>query len=169
MIIDKLNVMKEFEWYPPIYGVDEEVKELEMVRKFKSYNVIRERVELYKDFAINLLYYIHGTYLGNEYLKKEHDIRGHFTWCYGKVLDDFYEEGISFYENDKLYDYFYGYYLDAFYKIKKSESLTHYENFWENIFDIKHTKKRNIFEVLLQLYEIFDETISKKTEEPELA
>lgn len=158
-------MMKEFEFFPSIYGVDENIKELEMTRKFKSYNVIKERVELYKDFTLNLLYYVYDTYLGNEYIKTEYDIRGHFTWCYRKVLEDFEREGIYFHENEELYDYFYGYYLDQFYKKNKLETLSHYEKFWENIFEIKKTKKRNIFEVLLELYEIFDKSITKKTEE----
>lgn len=160
--------MYDFDWYPPIYGVDEEIKELEMTRKFKSYNVVRERVELYKDFTLNLLYYIHDTYLGVDYVKTEYDMRGHFTWCYRKVLIDFEKEGIFFYENEELYDYFYGYYYDQFYKKSKIESLPYYEKFWENIFEINKTKKRNIFEVLLELYEIFDKSITKKIVEPAL-
>lgn len=159
----KVYEMKDFDWYPQLIE-DEEVKELEMNNKFKSYNVVRERVELYKDFTLNLLYHIHETYLGKEYVKSEFDIRGHFTWCYGKVLEEYDEEGISFFQNDQLYDYFYGYYTDQFYG-KGIETLSHYEKFWENIFDISKTKKRNIFEVLLELYEIFDSTINKKSEE----
>ena len=161
--------MKNFEFFPSIYGMDENIKELEMVRKFKSYNVVRERVELYKDFTLNLLYYVHTTYFGKDYIKSEYDMRGHFTWCYRKVLEDFEKEGIYFHENEELYDYFYGYYEDQFYKTEKIEPIPHYEKFWENIFEIKKTKKRNIFEVLLELYEIFDQTITKKTEEPVLA
>jgi hypothetical protein len=157
--------MKEFDFYPPIYGLGEDIKELEMVRKFKSYNIIRERVELYKDFTLNLLYYIYDTYLGKEYIKSEYDMRGHFTWCYRKLLTDFEKEGIYFHENEELYDYFYGYYEDQFYKNTKIEPLSYYEKFWENIFEIKKQKKRNIFEVLHELYEIFDKTITKKVVE----
>jgi len=160
--------MKDFEFLPSIYGVDDNVKELEMVRKFKSYNVIKERVELYKDFTLNLLYYVFDTYLGKEYIKSEYDMRGHFTWCYRKVLNDFEKEGIYFYENEELYDYFYGYYEDQFYKNDKIEPLSHYEKFWENIFQISKSKKRNIFEVLLELYDIFDKTITKKVENFEM-
>lgn len=154
--------MRELEYYPPLYGLDENIGEFEMNRRFKSHNVIRERVELYKDFTINLLNYIYDTYLGKEYLKSEYDIRGHFTWCYRKTLKDFEKEGIFFYENEELYDYFFLYYKDQFYGKKNPELLSFYENFWENIFDTKKTKKRNIFEVLLELYEIFDKSINKK-------
>jgi hypothetical protein len=161
--------MNDFDFYPSIYGVDDEMKEYEMNKRFKTYNVIKERVELYKDFTLNLLYYIYDTYLGKDYVKTELDIRGHFTWCYRKVLIDFEQEGLFFYENEELYDYFYGYYLDQFYLHDKIQPISHYEKFWENIFEINKTKKRNIFEVLLELYEIFDKTINKKTDVVEFA
>jgi len=161
--------MKDFGFFPSIYGMDEQIKELEMTRKFKSYNVIRERVDLYKDFTLNLLYYVHDTYLGKDYIRSEYDMRGHFTWCYRKVLDDFEKEGIYFHENEELYDYFYGYYEDQFYKNDKIETLSYYEKFWENIFEISKSKKRNIFEVLLELYEIFDKSITKNELKLEMA
>ena len=142
--------------------IDEKVKELEMVKKFKSHNIIKERVELYKDFTINLLHYIHDTYLGKEYIKTPHDIEGHFNWCYGKVLSEFDEEEISFYGNDELYDYFYGYFLDQYYETDNPEQISHYEKFWENIFELRKNKNRKVFEVLLEIYEIFDNSINQK-------
>jgi len=157
--------MNDHEWYPPLYTIDEDIKEIEMIKKFKSYNIAKERVELYKDFTINLLYCIHDTYLGKEYINSDYDIRGHFTWCYRNILTQFEQEDVYFHENEELYDYFFGYYQDQFYKREKIEPLSHYEKFWENIFDIKKNgKKRNIFEVLWELYEIFDKTVNKRTE-----
>jgi hypothetical protein len=141
---------------------DEKLKEFEMVKKFKSHNIIKERVELYKDFTINLLNYINDTYLGKEYIKTPHDIEGHFNWCYGKVLSEFDDEEISFYGNDELYDYFYGYFLDQFYQADHPEPLSHYEKFWENIFELRKNKNRKVFEVLLEVYEIFDKSINDK-------
>jgi len=138
---------------------DEEVYELEIVRKFKSHNVIKERVELYKDFTINLLHYIYDSYLGSEFIKSEQDQRGHFTWAYGKVLEEFEDEGIDFYNNDDLFEYFYVYFKDQFYDMKKIEDFTYYHKFWLDIFDLSKNKQRKKFEVLLQIYEIFDESL----------
>ena len=148
---------------------DNSVKELEMMKKFKSYNIIRERVELYKDFTINLLNYIHNTYLGRDYINTEKQMREHFTWCYGKVLDEFYEEEISFYENNELFEYFYIYYLDQFYLKDVVDTISHHERFWENVFDIRKNKNRKVFEVLLELYEIFYYSLNTKHDKtPEL-
>ena len=143
---------------------NEELTEFDILKSFNSYNVIKERIELYKDFTKNLLYYINDTYLGQEYIKTEKDIRNHFTWCYGKVLEEFYDEEIDFYGNDDLFNYFYEYYKDQFYKIKKSSNvLQYFMKFWDKIFDYKNSKKnRREFEVLLELYEIFDFSLSKK-------
>jgi|AntRauTorckE6833_2_1112554.scaffolds.fasta_scaffold15507_3 hypothetical protein len=138
---------------------DDEVYELEIVRKFKSHNVIKERVELYKDFTINLLHYIYESYLGSEFIKTEHDQRGHFTWAYGKVLEEFEDEGIDFYNNDDLFEYFYVYFKDQFYNMKKIEDFKYYHKFWLDIFDLSKNKQRKKFEVLLQIYEIFDESL----------
>jgi hypothetical protein len=162
MIILNLKKMKydRFGYIENIYN-DGKLNELEMQKKFKSHNIIKERVELYKDFTINLLQYIYDTYFGKEYIKTKKDIEGHFNWCFGKVLEEFYDEEISFYENDELYDYFYGYYLDQFYS-KEPEPLSYYEKFWESIFEIKKIMKNNVFEVLVEIYEIFDKSITNK-------
>jgi len=138
---------------------DDEVYELEIVRKFKSHNVIKERVELYKDFTVNLLHYIYDSYLGSEFIRTEHDKRGHFTWAYGKVLDEFEDEGIDFYGNDDLFEYFYVYFKDQFYDMKKIENFNYYYKFWLDIFDLSKNKQRKKFEVLLQIYEIFDDSL----------
>ena len=125
-------------------------------------NIIKDRIELYKDFTINLLFFIYKTYLGKEFIKNDTDIRGHFNWAYKKVLDEFEQEEISFYDNNDLYNYFYSYYLDQFYNRKEPYSLSFYENFWNNIFELKKNKNKKIFEILIEVYEIFDKSINIK-------
>ncbi|MFW5847587.1 MAG: hypothetical protein ACOCVF_01530 [bacterium] len=154
--------------YVKYYDDDDMLKEYELMKKMKSHNIIRERVELYKDFTINLINYIYDTYLGNEYINKEDDIRGHFDWCYNKVLDEFLEEEINFHENNDLYYYFYQYFYTQFYEIDKEKPLENYIEFWENIFNIqKKNKNKRVFDILLELYEIFDISINYKIKEKE--
>lgn len=141
---------------------DDEVYELEIVRKFKSHNVIKERVELYKDFTINLLHYIYDTYLGSEYIRSNKDRRGHFAWAYGKVLAEFEDEGIDFYGNDDLFEYFFIYFSDQFYEMKEIQPLSYYIRFWNDIFDLSKNKQRKKFDVLLEIYEIFDQSLEMK-------
>lgn len=133
------------------------------MRSFKSNNVIKERVELYKDFTLNLLYHIYNTYLGNQFISSDEDILGHFKWAFDKVLDEFLEEEIIFFESKNLFNYFYAYYYSQFYKMDKIHQLSYYVNFWKDIFYVKNQKtNKKKFQVLLEMYELFDQCLNKK-------
>ena len=75
----------------------------------KKYIILKDRVELYKDFSLNLLYYIYNYYIDKESLSEDADIYNHYSWCFKKVCDEFLEEGIDFSKNKELKEYFYAY------------------------------------------------------------
>ena len=148
---------------------DEFIKEYEILKKFKSHNILRERVDLYKDFSINLLYKIYDTYLGIEYIKTRKDVIGHYNWCYGEILNQFYDQEIDFYGNDELYDYFLKYYVDQFYVQKNQPAISFHKKIWNEIFDHKKTNKsKSEFEVLIELYLIFDISLDEKNKKVEV-
>ena len=123
----------------------------------KKYIIIKDRVEIYKDFAINLLYYIHKYYIDYESLHEDTDIRNHYVWCFNKVCDEFIKEGIDFRGNEELKEYFYAYYYHQFYKIQnvnQDTTLAYYEKFWKNIFEIDKQKNKNIINILIEIYNI---------------
>ena len=60
----------------------------------QKYVLLMGRVELFKDFTINLLYYIDKYYIDYESLNTDEDIYNHFTFCYNKVCDEFLQEDI---------------------------------------------------------------------------
>ena len=72
----------------------------------KKYIIIKDRVELYKDFAMNLLYYIYNYYIDRESLSDDEDIHNHYIWCFNKVCDEFKQENIDFSNNEELKLYF---------------------------------------------------------------
>lgn len=151
------------------FGDNEEIREFEILKKFKSHNILRERVELYKDFTLNLLYEIYDSYLGKEYINTKKDVEGHYNWCFGKVLDEFDDQEIDFYGNDDLYNYFFTYYLDQFYISKKQLPVTQHKKMWTEIFNYKKlNKNKNEFEVLIELYQIFDVSLDAKHKEVEV-
>jgi hypothetical protein len=139
-----------------------------MTPKYKSHSVFKERTTTNKDFTMNLVNLIHETYLGEEYIRTQHDIEGHFNWCYGKVCEDFFEEEIDFYENQELYDYFFEFFKIQFYG--KTHTLSHYEKFWKNIFDYKkNMKNKRVMSVLNGLNAIFEKSyVLKKNKEPQI-
>lgn len=128
----------------------------------KKYVIIKDRVEIYKDFALNLLYYIYYYYIDRETLSEEEDIHNHFKWCYKKVCDEFLEEGLDFTNNDELMEYFYVYYYHQFYNpISNSNlSLQYFEKFWTNIFNIDKLKNKNFINILIEIYRIYDKSIN---------
>jgi len=146
-------------------NINDVLTELEVMKKLKSNNVLPERVELYRDFIVNLTNYIFDTYLGNEYISNDEDIEGHFKWCFYKVVSEFEDEEISFRENSELYQYFLLYFYNQFYKFDNVSSVNNYIKFWDQIFELKSgikSKSKKTFEVLIELYEIFDKSLIMK-------
>jgi hypothetical protein len=132
----------------------------------KKYLIIKDRVEIYKDFALNLLYYIYHYYIDKETLSENQDILNHYSWCYNKVCDEFLKEGLDFTKNEELKQYYYAYYYHQFYKIKENSnhdtSLAYYEKFWKSIFEIDKQKNKNIINILIEVYTIYDKSINQE-------
>jgi hypothetical protein len=144
-----------------------------MIRQQKnSFLIIKDRVEIYKDFAINLLNYIHHYYIDKESLFEDSDIKNHFNWCYNKVCDEFLKEEIDFKNNAELREFYYNYYYNQFYKIKEGvnqdTSLEYFEKFWEEIFNFTKQKNRNLISILYQIYTICDKSVNIKNSVVEL-
>ena len=81
----------------------------------KKYSIVKDRVETYRDFTMNLLYYIYDYYLDSESLGADQDIKNHFNWCYDKVSAEFLKEELDFTKNDDLREYFHTYFYYQFY------------------------------------------------------
>jgi predicted transcriptional regulator len=132
----------------------------------QKYIIVKDRVEIYKDFALNLLYYIQHYYIDRESLNSDEDIRNHYNWCFKKVCDEFMKEGIDFSKNKELREYFYVYYYHQFYKIVgipgHDTSVEYYEKFWKSIFDIEKQKNKNIINILIEIYNIYDKSINQE-------
>jgi len=146
-------------------NINDVLSEFEMIKKIKTHNILPERVELYRDFVINLTHYVFDSYLGGEYIKTDEDITGHFKWCFYKVVSEFEEQEISFRENTELYEYFSLYFYNQFYRLEKIPAIGNYVKFWDQIFDLKSgikSKNKKTFEVLIELYEIFDKSLLLK-------
>jgi len=129
--------------------------------------ILRDRVETYKDFTFNLLYYINKYYIDKDSLYENSDIRDHFSWCYNKTCADFKLEGIDFSTNKVLKKYFYSYYYVQLYTTEKFNGqedlpLANYEKFWRIIFDYSRMNNKTATGLLIEIYNIFDKTINEK-------
>jgi hypothetical protein len=125
-----------------------------------KYTLIKDRIEIYKDFTYNLLSYIYDYYLDRETLSLDEDIRNHFMFCYNKVCNEFLEQEIDFRYNNELIEYFYIYYYHHFYRADENIEKEFFVDFWNMIFDINNPKNDNIMKIMTELYRIFDTSIS---------
>jgi len=133
----------------------------------KKYVIIRDRVEIYKDFTLNLLYYIVDYYLDDKTLSDDVDIKNHYNFCFNKVCDEFNKEGIDFSKNEVLREYFYQFYYLQFYKINKDSNsqditITHFIKFWKNVFNFEKQKNQTILSTLIEIYTVFDTSMNKE-------
>lgn len=132
----------------------------------KKYSIIKDRVEIYKDFTLNLFYYINHYYLDDKSLSKDVDINNHFNFCFNKTCEDFLKENIDFRDNKELKNYFRKYYYHQFYKAQSNPemdvSVKYFENVWNEVFDIDNLRNKKIAQIFIALYNVFDETINKE-------
>lgn len=127
-----------------------------------KYTIIKDRIEIYRDFTFNLLFYIFDLYLDKETLYLDQDIRNHFMYCYNKVCAEFLKEEIDFRNNKHLIEYFYTYYYYHLYKTDSEVQQSFFVKFWNSIFNIDNPKNKNTLKVLIELYHVFDQSISSQ-------
>jgi len=145
-----------------VYKDNDGYNEIELMKELKANNVIKERLELYRDFVVNLICYAHTTYFGREFLKKNEDIKGHFDWAFNKVIAEFKQEGIKFHHTEELREYFFEYFTQQFYNFDTVPPIKQYMSFWNDIFNVHPKKQKNIMKVLVDLYQIFDNSLENK-------
>jgi hypothetical protein len=136
--------------------------EYQTMKQLKSNNVIKERVEIYRDFVVNLIHYVHTTYLGKDYIKTEEDVKGHFNWAFNKVLADFEKEGVNFGETKPVRIYFFDYFKARFYEVDSIPTIKTFVGFWDDIFTLKTNKEKTRLNALIEIYKLFDTAFTSK-------
>jgi len=133
-----------------------------MMHKSELYLIHYNRLETFKDFTINLIYCIKHYFLEDDALSNEKDMYNHFNFCFNKICDLFLKEELNFKNNEDLKKYFWNYFLNQIYKSNNKISFPMHIKIWEDIFDIKKNFNKNNLAVLLELYEIFNESIEHR-------
>lgn len=158
MMKGKLNNSK---YLTLIGNITERLKTHEIVREYKSNNINKNRVDLYKDFIVNLCYALVDTYLGEEYINTNKQKKEHFTWCFNKICNSFLDEGFDFSENKELYDYFFEYFKSTMYDNDFFE-LDFLLDYWEDTLELSYDKTKSDLDGLIEIYKIFNKTIESK-------
>lgn len=134
---------------------------------FNVNNIIIEKLDLFFDFTISLVDLVQGTYLGNFGEKNEttiilndEEINKHFDWCWNKVIENFKKEKIEFMLNGDHKEYFYNFFIDAFYGQKNEIVRNSINKFYENIFNINGQYTKSDLDMLTELYKKLDKNLN---------
>lgn len=128
---------------------------------YRAYNINIEKIELFYDFLTSLYELIDNTYLGPDVLKEEFDQRNHFTWCWFKTIESFNKEKIYFKESGSHYDYFWNFFLEAFYFNQLDDQPIKISEYFYKLFDFKHKKSRSELDILSELYKLLNQNLKK--------
>jgi hypothetical protein len=126
----------------------------------RTYNISREKIELFHDFLISLHELIDTTYFGPKFIQDK-DEKIHFTWCWDKTINNFEKERIFFKERGDHYEYFWVFFLEAFYICQVKGNETKINNYLNNLFNINNIKTRSELDVLLEVYKILEQNLKK--------
>ena len=128
---------------------------------YRAYNISREKTELFYDFLSSLYELIDETYLGSDVVYLEETQREHFTWCWDKIVDNFNREKIYFKDRGNYYEYFWNFFLEAFYFNKLDEKPIRIRDYFVTLFDFKHRTTRSELDMLTEIYKLFDQNLKK--------
>lgn len=127
----------------------------------KAYNINREKIELFHDFLLSLYNIIDETFLGVDVLYEELEQKNHFTWCWDKVVDNFSKEKIYFKERGAHYEYFWNFFLEAYYFNHIENQPIKIKEYFFKLFDFEHRKYRSELDILSELYKLFNQNLKK--------
>ena len=128
---------------------------------YKAYNISREKMELFYDFLVSLHSLVENTYLGPDVLYDETDQKGHFTWCWKKIISDFEKEKIFFKETGQHYEYFWNFFLEAYYLTIIENNDNRILDYLDKLFNLKTKKTRSELDIVSELYKLLNQNLKK--------
>jgi len=126
----------------------------------KVHNVNTEKLELFFDFINGLYTTIRETYLGDDVIVGDKERKEHFNWCWGRVLDSFSEENITFNPKGTHYEYFWNFFYESYYVNKKEELTEKICDFLNRLFRIYIEKTNSELDMLKEMYFILEQNLT---------
>ena len=142
--------------------ITEPIEKEEMAIWVKEYNIKSEKTELFFDFINSLFTLIRETYLGEDVMKKEKDIKGHFNWCWDKIISNFKKENINFNEVGNHYEYFWNFFYESFYITKDEETIPKISMFFNRMFKLYIQKTKSELDLLSEMYSILNSNLTDR-------
>jgi hypothetical protein len=131
---------------------------------YNANNINHEKCELYNEFIQSLIFLVYDTYMGDD-ITNENEQKNHFSWCWGKNIENFDKEGFVF-NSPKLKNYFLEFMLEVYYPItQKNENQVALNNIiklWVYIFDYNNNKSKSDMDTLIEVYKMFENSLKIK-------
>jgi hypothetical protein len=128
---------------------------------YKAYNISREKLNLFHDFVASIYDMVDETFLGADVLYEEKNQRTHFTWAWDKVIENFSKEKIHIKDRGVHYEYFWNFYLEAYYYVHMDGDTTKIPEYFLKLFDFEHKKSKSELDILTEIYKILDQNLKK--------
>lgn len=131
-------------------------------------NMIREKIELFSDFSFSLYNLINDTYLGDDNTKETNIVlsddekKMHFDWCWNKTIDNFTKENLFFNRTGDHYDYFSGFFKDAFYFQKDDKVRKSIDSFFKELYYNFEGYTKSDLDMITEIYKMLDKNLSFK-------
>jgi hypothetical protein len=104
---------------------------------------------------------IDDTYLGPDVMDEEENQKNHFTWSWDKVIDGLSKEKIYLKNRGAHYEYFWNFYLEAYYYVHMDGNTTKIPEYFLRLFDFEHKKSKSELDILTEIYKILDQNLKK--------
>jgi len=137
---------------------------------FNSKGVTYEKTKLFGDLINTFMLRTVNTYLGaieSNIFTKTQQRNNHFRWCWNQTILDFNKEGIIFYDDNKVREYFKEVTTKSFYtftdKSKSGAPVLHALNLWYKLFTYDGIKSQMDVDGFLDIYGLFDEALKGKS------
>ncbi len=128
---------------------------------YKINNIIQEKVDLYYDFIISLIELIDNTYLGDDVLRNEQDIKNHFSWCFTEIISNFNKESIFFKTNGAHYDFLWIFFHEAYYQSNNENKMEIICEYFDLLFNKERMKSQIEMQQFIEFYKLLDQNLKK--------
>jgi hypothetical protein len=128
---------------------------------YRSFNISREKLNLFHDFVVSIYYMVDETFLGSDVLYDEKNQKEHFTWAWNKVIENFSKEKIHIKNKGTHYEYFWNLFLNAYYDEQIKGEKVKILDYFFRLFDFGIKKTKSELVILTELYKILNQNFKK--------
>jgi len=128
---------------------------------YRTYNISREKLNLFHDFLVSLYELIDETYMGNDIMIDENDQINHFNWCWNKLISNFSKEKIFFKPKGECYEYLWNFFLEAYYLTKLENKPVKIIEYFYKLFDFNYIKTTSELDMVTEFYKLLDQNLKK--------